>query len=377
MNVYYYNVSDYDTEPLELAIEAAFANSQKAKKLNANSKVLIKPNLLAKHVPKAAVTTHPAVLKQVILALHRRGVKNIVLADSPGGPYRPELLKGIYDASGLSEVCNELGVTLNFDVGYYNVKASGKVMREFNFITPLQNADFIINLPKIKTHMMMTMTCGVKNLFGCIPGLQKAELHMRFPAKDLFGEMLVDLYEAINPDLTIADGIVGMEGDGPAGGNPRNMNIVMSSDDALSLDLVAAEFLNIQADDIPYLKMAVKRGLCNAKLEKSELIGNQFAVLENVQVPKGSADATFSGKSPKFLANIALAIQSAAAPRPKIAKAKCIGCAKCAEICPAATIKVENKKAFIDSSKCIRCFCCHEVCPVKAIKVKSVALFKL
>ena len=89
------------------------------------------------------------------------------------------------------------------------------------------DADFIIDIPKVKTHVMVGMTCAVKNLFGTVPGLSKAEFHMRFPAPEDFGSMLADLCEAVRPDMVVADGIVAMEGDGPASGTPYALGLIL------------------------------------------------------------------------------------------------------------------------------------------------------
>lgn len=86
-------------------VEDIFAQSAAARALGPRSRVLVKPNLVAKHAPEKAVTTHPAVLDAVCAALRRRGVESITVADSPGGLYNPAVMKSIYKASGLLAVC--------------------------------------------------------------------------------------------------------------------------------------------------------------------------------------------------------------------------------------------------------------------------------
>ncbi len=120
-------------------------------------------------------------------------------------------MQAIYRASGLAAACEQYGAALYTGCRALPRKAQGVRVHEFNLIEPVHEADFIIDLPKIKTHVMTGMSCAVKNLFGTVPGLQKAELHMRFPEKQAFGEMLVDLCETVRPSLVIADGILAME----------------------------------------------------------------------------------------------------------------------------------------------------------------------
>lgn len=375
--VYVKRVASYASDDLALAINEAFIHSQNAKRLTKNSKVLIKPNLLAKHSPSTAITTHPAVLRQVILALHSRGVTDITVADSPGGVYGAQIMADIYKVCGIADVCNELGVKMYTECKWQVKTSQGIICREWNFIEPVCQADFIINMPKMKTHMMMGVSCAVKNMYGCIPGLQKAELHLRFPHKDNFAQMLVDMSLATAPSMNIVDGILAMEGDGPAGGTPKLCGVVLSSDDAFMLDLAVIKLLGFEYTEVPYLQRAVERGLCPKEYDLQDLQGDVLSPFVNYQKPSGYANIDFSGKIPRLLRPLAAMLLKSAAPRPIINTVKCIGCGKCGEICPARAIDINNKKASIDKQKCIRCFCCHEVCPIKAIKVKSSKLLKL
>ena len=107
--VHCYSVPDYASAALAAAVEDIFAQSAAARALGPRSRVLVKPNLVAKHAPEKAVTTHPAVLDAVCAALRRRGVESITVADSPGGLYNPAVMKSIYKASGLLAVCERHG----------------------------------------------------------------------------------------------------------------------------------------------------------------------------------------------------------------------------------------------------------------------------
>ncbi len=379
--------SSYSTEAVEQAVEYLFSFISCTKKINSESKILLKPNLLAKHVPERAVTTHPEVLRAVIHACVKRGARreNIIVADSAGGLYNPTQMKNLYQGCGLTAIAKEEQVQLYSACESTNHKVqSGKVVTEFEILNPVLEADIIINLPKFKAHVMTGMTAACKNMFGVIPGLKKSEWHMRFPDKERFGDMIIDLLETITPDFAILDGILAMEGDGPAGGEPREIGVLMASEDMVNLDLAVAQMMGLDPMRVPYLKAAHLRGLGNEKFDSADAVGevDAFTLIEQWKLPEsyqgnGNGYIDFAEYVPSIFRPVVKRLEEAVAPRPVIDKKLCIGCGKCAEICSQDTIEITNKKATIIKQKCIRCFCCHEMCPVKAIEVKKFKLFGL
>lgn len=371
-------IEAYDDTLLSRAMEEIFNASAAIQQLTAESRVLLKPNLLAKHVPEHAVTTHPAVVRAVIRALKQRGITRITVADSPGGVYTPAVMKPLYRQSGLQAVCEEEGVAL-YTACEWGERACEHfdLVPRFSWIQPALEADCIINLPKVKTHVMMAMSCAVKNLFGLVPGLQKAEFHMRFPEKDHFARMLVDLCETAKPALTIADGILAMEGDGPAGGQPRELGLLLASEDPYLVDLAVCRVMNFPPEQVAYLACAIRRNLCAASLDLSLVEGEEALLLPRTdyRMPESYVAINFSGKRTRAIRWLFPWLEKCAAPWPVIARRRCIGCGKCAEICPGHTIHVSGGKASIAPQNCIRCFCCHEMCPVKAIDVKRFFAF--
>lgn len=371
-------MEEYDDALLTQAVEEIFADSAAMQQLTPDSRVLLKPNLLAKHVPERAVTTHPAVVRAVIRALKKRGIQHITVADSPGGVYTPAVMKPLYRQSGLQAVCEEEGAVL-YTACEWGERACTDfdLVPRFSWIQPALEADCIINLPKVKTHVMMGMSCAVKNLFGLVPGLQKAEFHMRFPEKEHFARMLVDLCEAARPALTIADGILAMEGDGPAGGQPRKLGLLLASEDPYLVDLAVCRVMHFPPQQVEYLACAMRRGLCADAFEESRAQGDADALFPRTdyQMPESYVAVNFSGKRTRAIRWLFPWLEKHAAPRPVIVRSRCIGCGKCAEICPGHTIQVSAGKARISPQGCIRCFCCHEMCPVKAIDVKRFFAF--
>ena len=375
-NVYFAAAANYDQQTVDAAVERLFCQLPAAQALG-GKRVLLKPNLLAKHTPERAVTTHPAMVRAVIRAVCRRGAASITVADSPGGVYNPGILRSIYKVSGLTDVCREEGAALYTDCKSREVPAKGQMVKQFTLLEPVLDCDVIINLPKLKTHMMTGLSAATKNLFGCIPGLQKAEWHMRFPDKERFGGMLVDLLCTVKPGFAILDGILAQEGDGPAGGTPRMVGIVAAAEDHLQMDLALCRMLGIRPKDVPYLNAAISRGLCPEQFDpacaKGE--GELCRPIPGYRLPSSWGSVDFADKAPRAVRWAVPAVERLLAPRPVINKSRCIGCGKCAEICPQHTITVQGK-AHIHAARCIRCFCCHEMCPVKAIDTRRSFLLK-
>lgn len=368
-----------DTAALDAAVEAVFAALPAERQPGPASRVLLKPNLLARHAPDKAVTTHPALLRAVVAALRRRGVTDILLADSPGGLYNPARMRALYEGTGMAALAGELDIALYSDCKSVPVPGpQGGLVRQFELIEPVVQRDYIIDLPKLKTHVMTGASLSVKNLFGCIPGLKKAEWHTRFPDKERFGEMLADLCRTVQPALTILDGVVAMEGDGPSGGSPRPLGLVLGGADPFLVDLAACRIMGIEPARVPYLAAGIRQGLCPDAFPMEALDG-EAALLAPVpfRLPAsyGAGDTDFARHVRGPLAWVLPRLERWAAPHPVVDRTKCIGCGRCAEICPRHTIELKGT-ARIRPADCIRCFCCHEMCPVQAIQVKRLPLFR-
>lgn len=363
-------VSNYEQTYVNAAVKTHFERFQLEQKLTPETKVLLKPNLLMKRTPEEFTTTHPAVVEAVIIWLKSVGVKNITLADSPGGPYHTSALKNIYQASGMTKVCERHGVALNYDTSFREVPVkNGKLVSKFPIITPVCEADFIIDLCKLKTHAMTGLSGAVKNLFGTIPGLTKPKYHAQFPDKAHFCSLLIDLCETVSPDFILVDAIQAMEGNGPSGGTKRDSGLLISSTNPYELDYFLCKLIGADPEKILTVKESVKRGLCCTDMSKVDVVGD-FAKLSPFILPK-EASPDFSASMPKILRKpLTSFVNTFLAAKPRIVADICIGCGKCAESCPENTIRIVDKKAKVNYHRCIRCFCCHEMCPVKAIEIR-------
>ena len=332
-------------------------------------KVVIKPNLLMARKPDAAVTTHPAIIRAICELLREHGITDITIAESSGGPHLQKYMESTYAACGyntLSDVAK-----LNLDMEFVSVKTpEGSLVPAFNIIKPIAEADFVINVAKLKTHGMTQFSAGMKNLFGCVPGLQKPEMHYRFPEPDQFCRMICELDQLVNPGLTVIDAIDCMEGNGPSGGNVRHYGAILASTDMYAQDEYAVRLMGIVPDETEMLREARKLNLLPT--EPVTFAGDMLTPADPPFKLPDSKRLDFMGHVPAFLRPVAKKIMSTVLkPVPKISHDICVGCGKCAESCPMHIIDIANKKASIrDKKACISCFCCQEMCPVRAIFVK-------
>ena len=353
------NCNGYDYNKVKKALEISFENLGGVEKYVKNgTKVLLKANLLMKKTPETATTTNPVFVQALAEILINAGAV-VTIADSPGGPYTINMLKGVYEASGMREVAEKTGATLNYDVSYESQPCkNGLISRSFEIIKPATDADIIISVAKLKTHSFATYTGAVKNLFGVIPGTYKAEYHLRMPTIEQFSDMLVDLCEYVSPTLSFIDGIIGMEGAGPSAGKPRKIGVVIASENPHNADVVGAKIIGLKIDDVPTLKSADKRGL----ITDFKIIGDEIVIIDDFDIPKKeNRNIVF-----KMLPWVAKTFSA----RPIVIEQNCIGCADCAKNCPAKAITMVNKKPHFDYNKCFRCYCCQELCPKGTIIVK-------
>ena len=371
----------YDAAELDRIIEEMSETLGLTRLVKPGCTVVIKPNLVMRRPPEEATTTHPEVVAAVIRAVKRRGAGRVIIAESSGGLYNKPVMTAIYQTCGMTDVCSREGAELNLDFSNVEIKHShAKLCHQFNIITPVIQADVLINVAKLKSHSMTGLSGAVKNLFGCVPGLNKPELHCQYPDPSQFQQMIVDLCTLMRPTITFVDAIDCMEGDGPTGGSKRHVGAVLGGLNPFAVDVAACRLISLDPSGVLMLRHGMERGLCPASLAELELTGDPepLAVSDFVRPKAQSSD--FLDSVPSFLRPYAEFGEKIIAPRPVINKDKCVGCGKCAESCPQHTITVASKRrkrqARIDYSNCIRCYCCHEMCPIRAIDIKRVFIWR-
>lgn len=340
-------------------------------------RVVIKANLVAAMRPQEAGTTHPALIAALTRLLLERGAKSVTVADSPGGLYNAAALHHVYRVCGLSQAVSA-GALLNEDFESSQIVFDGAcAARSFVCTSSLLHADAIVNFCKLKTHGMMTLSAAVKNLFGAVPGTMKPEYHFRFPRPEDFSDMLVDLNEYLSPALCLCDAVVAMEGNGPTAGKPRALGAILASRSPYALDLAAARMIGLSPQSVPTIAAAARRGLFPADVDALRLLGDAAdLIVSDFEKADGRRDLQFETDTPFGRAFSAVA-RGALSSRPKLQKSACVGCEKCARICPAHAIEMKRGRPVIDRKRCIRCFCCQEFCPKGAMRVHRPAAARL
>lgn len=360
-------VEKYDEELLYEAVCRHFEALEVEKDLYSDMKVAIKPNFVMACKPEIAATTHPLLVKAVVRWFREHDIKNIVVAESSGGMYTPEQLRKIYNVCGVSGI--GIDDVLNFNTGSRAVStADGFANGSFNIIEPICDADYIVNIPKLKTHGMVGFSCGMKNMFGVIPGLEKPQLHYRWPDMKDFSNMIFEIDRTVTPQITLVDAVEGMEGNGPTGGEKRSPKYTFAARDMYTQDWYVAGWIGLKPEDIVMLKLADEAGYM--KYNEIELVGDNPEEIQPFVLPD-TKRLDFADRVPAFLSGPAkLVMTKLLKSYPKVDKELCVGCGKCAESCPPNIIKIKNRKAVFTKKGCISCFCCQEMCPMKAISVK-------
>ena len=363
-----YNVDGYDEDKIYSAICRSFETLGIINDIHPGMKVVLKPNLVMAKSPQFPVTTHPAVINAAARYFHDNGITDITLAESSGGLYNAEYIKNIYRVSGLKSLHPYIKLNMDFTSKVVTCR-EGFVNHTFNLITPIVEADYVVNICKLKTHSMTGYSGGIKNLFGTIPGLEKPQMHYRWPKIEDFSNMLLELAQTVNPAVTIIDAIDAMEGNGPTGGTSHPLNLIMAARDFYTQDYFAAQLMKLNPMDVVMIRQAVECGL--ALPDEIELAGEQIPEGLTPFEKPDTHKLDFSTSVPPFLARPAtMLMKHFLKSYPKVNTDICVGCGRCAESCPAHIIKIKDKKAHFTKKGCISCFCCQEMCPAKAISVK-------
>lgn len=324
-------------------------------------RVLIKPNLLKASPASAAVTTHPEVVRAVIRLVHEAGGQALV-GDSPG----MGTLRKVSETAGILDVVSEESAML---VELDDAVAVGNagMFHRFEIARQALEADAIINLPKLKTHGMTTLTGAVKNLFGCIPGRRKVQWHLNTGVShEAFARMLVELSALLKPRLTIMDAVVGMEGNGPGSGDPRRIGLIIAGQDPVALDVVSARVVGVNPERLPIVQAATAAGIGQTRLENISVLGEPLTgvMVKGFRLPPRT---NTEWPLPEWLRRM---LKDALTTRPVIDHRACIQCGICQGHCPQRAIEIVDEKFEIHHRDCIRCFCCQEFCPQGAITVR-------
>ncbi len=381
-------IRDYDEDKIYSALSRADEALGIFEGTLSGKKVVVKPNLVAKRSPDEAATAHPAVVGTVIRWLRDRGADDITVAESPGGVYNKARLHGIYTATGMAEIAEKYGAKLNYDCAYAETAApDGARCRLFDLIQPILDADVVVDVCKLKTHALTGMSAAVKNMFGSVPGIVKFEMHSRFPDYGDFAEMLVDLCELIadrSEFVSVTDGIVAMEGNGPTAGTPVPLGALLVSKNPFVSDS-ASSYLIGREGKVPTVNIASQRMFAPAEFASLNTVAIEGADAESLASVLAVPDSVEKNGIERIRNLFGGRIYDMFRPYPVMDLSVCVGCGECAASCPRHTITMVPKaeagpaakraKAHrvpvIDRDGCIRCFCCQELCPHGAVRIRK------
>jgi len=362
-------IDDYNQSVLKEKIQEVFLKHFSVdRKFDPSDKILLKPNLLMEAAPEEAITTHPAIVGAVGAFFKGRG-NPVFVADSPGGFASYKSMDQLYEKTGIKTAADSEGIDLLYPTQSTVLENIPLCWWAVDATKSDRNGFQMINIAKLKTHNVMVLTLATKNLYGCISGLHKSHLHKEYPKTKDFTNVMFKLYNLIKPKLNIVDGILAMEGNGPAKlGKPKKLGLFIIGDDALYTDYAISKVLGIRDESNPLIKEAKRRGLLDDReLEIiSECENKNFSGLE---LPP----PLIVNNIPSLLLKILIPLIGFG---PVIDSGKCRLCGKCIEVCPQNAIH-SNKKLRINRKRCIMCMCCAEMCPFGAVAMRQNILIKL
>ena len=354
--------SDYQIEKIRESIKACLKPlGGMTRFVKPGMKVLLKPNLLSANTPDQFVTTHPLVVQSVAELVKEAGGV-VWIGDSPNTSVKDDQLEYLWQKTGMAETAQMTDAQL---IPFKN--ASWTKLNGFDFFIakPIKEADLVINLPKLKTHTQTLYTGAIKNLFGTIPGAKKSVAHIHAPGIQDFSNLLVDVLKLVHPGLTLIDGVMGMDGNGPgASGTPHAYQILAASTDPVALDAVFTQAMGYRDGEVIHVKAAGERNEGVANLDQINIMGDlQLLQFGHLQLPS----SRWFFDIPSWLS---APVANQLKLRPAVKAERCTGCGTCSKVCPVKVI-TNGKPPQFRTRDCIGCMCCGESCPEGAITPKS------
>ncbi|MFQ6618324.1 MAG: DUF362 domain-containing protein [Fidelibacterota bacterium] len=326
--------------------------------------VFIKPNMLSRSSPERGVTSHPSILRELI-SWTERYTENILVGDNPGATGYGANEK-CARATGIKEVSGKY--FKNIGKQTKAVKLKSKFTKALVVSEDILKTDFLISVPKFKTHLQTVITGGIKNSYGILVGGEKSRLHILAQSPRSFAEAILDVFQIRIPDLFVMDAVVGMEGNGPNGGILRRIGKIMVSNNGVALDSVMATMMGIPPGSVPCLIEAYRRGLGEIDLRRIEVIG-EVPLLQDFKVP-----VTYTRGLWGTLVNRWVYIPLVRS-RVKVREKNCTRCMECIKGCPTGAMKLDGEFPRVYDKECINCYCCRELCLYNAVDIKGTVGF--
>ncbi|MEJ2158168.1 MAG: DUF362 domain-containing protein [Desulfobacteraceae bacterium] len=353
--------AQYDTDVIRPIIHEMF-DSMGPDWIAPGMRVVVKPNMLMTATPEEAIVTHPLIVRCVAAYLLGKGAE-VQVSDSPPISSFHKLIR----ITGYDDALKDLDVTLK----PFDKCAKVDIGPPFGTIEIAEDAlaaDRLINLAKLKSHAMMYLTLGVKNMFGTIVGLRKPEWHMRSGVdRAMFAKLLVQIHQAVAPSFTIVDGITVLEGQGPGrSGKPREMGMLIGGAQGHAVDKTVCTLLGLDPNELLTYRTARDLDLFDGVVH----VDGNLHIVDDYQFPELNSLSLGPESLNRFMRRHVI-------QKPVVDNDKCKLCGECWKICPAKVITHNTKGISYDYDNCIRCYCCLEVCSEGAIEAREPLLGKL
>src|SRR5437660_1791460 len=359
---------------------------------------ILKPNFVAGRRVETGSTTSFALLKAVAEEVRACGAEP-VLCEMPGTEFDRE---ATYTILGVEQFCTANGIRIlridpegddsrvqNYSVegpvqgtGRFIQRASdwielrpagAKKLRRFS-VPRILNEACLINLPVLKTHVVSTMTLSMKNPMGILPRPDRRSMHTLG-----IDQCIVDMNRAIKPGLTIVDGSVGQDGEGPLYGDKADLQVLVAGRDSLAVDLVCCLLVGVKPRDIPHLRLALEQ----LGRPSWATVGEEVSIIKQFRLPEQKSlyrfifwlmyplDYPYSWIAERGRHFCTMLYSTGlVGTRPQIDEASCTRCGICVETCPLPNV-IDLKTLKVDYKTCQRCLLCYEACPENAISVKG------
>jgi uncharacterized protein (DUF362 family)/Pyruvate/2-oxoacid:ferredoxin oxidoreductase delta subunit len=366
---------DYQPNNLTKAVESCLSALEPLP-LFTGARVLLKPNCLSSdHGPDQPVNTRVEVIEAVGRYLLTRHQVKLIIADSGGmGSYGKA--KQVYALMGLDQAAARLDAELinPEELGLIELhNPTGKLLPKFKATALLDQIDVIVNLPKLKTHILTGLTGSIKNFLGLLPGSLKRAVHVMAPSSQAMAQALVDIWGGIKnkipQTINLMDGIIAMEGAGPTHGQARPTGWLLASTDPVALDVIAATIMGFNPARVPTIIHAAEARLGIADPTRIELLG---ALWPELPVPGFKHPFTKTREwaervIPSWL--IGKAFDWLYEAKPRVRREHCRQCGLCVQACPSQALQISEQGLHLNPDLCIECYCCLEHCPSEGLWV--------
>lgn len=322
-------------------------------------KVVIKPNVLRASRADEHIVTNPALLLAVIEKVEEMQPGELIVGDNPGlFSYGDN--ENSFEQTGLMAATK--GYYKNLGDTIRHLAFHRDFMPEIGVSEEIMAADVLISLPKFKTHGLTVLTGAIKNSYGILPGGQKARLHQIAGTPERFHELIVEVFRLRVPDMFIMDGVIGMEGNGPASPELREIGLILAADNGVAMDAVVAGMMGVDPARLRFLQKAKEAGLGDFASENI-IVDGEMRILPNFKLPPLGGEAIAGNKT------ILQLLHTKGHVTPKADPELCTSCAACIEHCPVSALSMEITLPVVAPENCIACFCCQEICPEKAMRL--------